>query len=212
MQKVRTTTWLAQIAVVLMLMASSMASGANGFLSWNSPLGENPAEAVCCQAATSLSGESHRGCGDLSQQDAAGLFVAPATSTGSRIFQSEVSVMSPDQVQRALRSGGYTGNTTWAYSIHDHHFYPRWLGGQEAGPHLRVRGFEHITDLEPALFAHMQRAIPAITERTAGHIQQLIARGRVTQDQITRALVSFYRSRYPSLSEDAILAALRQGL
>jgi hypothetical protein len=73
------TTWPAQIAVVLVLLASSMASGASGFLSWNSPLGENAAEAGYCQAATSLSGGTHRGCGDLKPQDAAGLFVAPSS-------------------------------------------------------------------------------------------------------------------------------------
>jgi hypothetical protein len=80
MMKTRAKTWLAQIAVMLMLMASGMASGATGFLSWNSPLGKNAAEAGYCPAATSLSGESHRGCGELSQQDAAGLFVAPQSS------------------------------------------------------------------------------------------------------------------------------------
>jgi predicted GIY-YIG superfamily endonuclease len=79
MTTTRTTTWPAQIAVVLVLMASGMASGANGFLSWNSPLGENVAEASHCQEATSISGELHRGCGELSQQDAAELFVAPKT-------------------------------------------------------------------------------------------------------------------------------------
>lgn len=120
--------------------------------------------------------------------------------------------MTPDQVQRALRSGGYTGNTTWAYSIHDHHFYPRWLGGQEAGPLLRVRGFEHITDLEPALFAHMQRAIPGLTERTAANVQRLISQGRVTQQQIAQALFDFYKARYPHLSDEAILNVLRSGL
>ena len=77
--KTRTTTWAAQIAVVLVLMASGMASGATGFLSWNSPLGKNVAEAGYCPATTSLSGGTHQGCGEGSLQDAAGLFVAPGT-------------------------------------------------------------------------------------------------------------------------------------
>ena len=78
--KTRTTTWAAQIAVVLVLMASGMASGATGFLSWNSPLGKNVAEAGYCPATTSLSGGTHQGCGEGSLQDAAGLFVAPITT------------------------------------------------------------------------------------------------------------------------------------
>jgi hypothetical protein len=78
------TTWPAQIAVVL-LLAAGMASGATSFLSWNSPLGKNAAEAGFCRAGTALSGEPHRGCGDFKQQDAADLFVAPARTVPNEI-------------------------------------------------------------------------------------------------------------------------------
>jgi hypothetical protein len=82
MTKTRTTTWPAQIAVVLVLLAAGMASGASGFLSGNSPLGENAWEAVVHRAEPSLSGGTHRGCGDLKLCDATGLFVAPANASG----------------------------------------------------------------------------------------------------------------------------------
>ncbi len=45
------TAWPAQIAVMLLLLASGMASGACVFLSGNSPLGKNAAEAGLRRAA-----------------------------------------------------------------------------------------------------------------------------------------------------------------
>jgi hypothetical protein len=62
---------------VLVLLAAGTASGADGSLSRNSPLGQNPPEGGVRQATATLSGGTHRGCGDLKPQDAAGLFVAP---------------------------------------------------------------------------------------------------------------------------------------
>ena len=58
----------------------------------------------------------------------------------------------------------------------------------------------------------MQSAIPGLTERTGANVQRLIAQGTVTQEQITQALFDFYRARYPQLSDEAILSALRSGL
>lgn len=71
-------SWLGWIAVVLMLLASSTASATTGFLSGNSPLGENRLEGGVHQVSLTISAETHRGCGEGSLQDAAGLFVAPA--------------------------------------------------------------------------------------------------------------------------------------
>ncbi len=84
------TTWPAQIAVVLVLLASGMASGASGFLSWNSPLGENAAEGGFRQAAVTLSGEAYRGWGDLKGQDAADFFVAPVRPAGYTRMQDYI--------------------------------------------------------------------------------------------------------------------------
>jgi len=123
----------------------------------------------------------------------------------------DLPLMSPEQVKAALPSG-YSKSSSWAYSIHDHHFYPMWLGGRTGGPKIRVRGFEHVTDLEPALFEHMKRNIPELTQKTRSQVQQLIRSGRVTQEEITEFLFEFYKSRYPNLSEEVIREALRKGI
>jgi len=58
----------------------------------------------------------------------------------------------------------------------------------------------------------MKKSIPALTQKTAAQVQQLIRSNKVTQEQITNALFEFYKARYPNLSEDVIREALKQGL
>ena len=103
-------------------------------------------------------------------------------------------------------------DTIWAYSIHDHHLYPEWLGGAADGPRLRVRGYEHIRNLESDLFAHMKKDIPELTQKTTEQVRDLLRQGLVKQDDITDALVKFYRNRYPGLPEDVIRKWLEGGL
>ena len=43
------------------------------------------------------------------------------------------------------------------YAEHNHHFYPIWLGGLDHGPTIKVRGFEHISILEPQLERFMYK-------------------------------------------------------
>ena len=124
----------------------------------------------------------------------------------------ELPVAPPSAVKGALSAEGFTGNTKWAYSIHEHHIYPKWLGGKTSGPTMRVRGFEHIKDLEPALLEHMQQYIPELTSRSTQQVRGLMRRGAVSQDEITEALFDFYRERYPSLPESAISETLARGV
>jgi hypothetical protein len=74
------------------------------------------------------------------------------------------------------------------------------------------RGYEHITDLEPALFEHMKRTIPGLSEKSSAQIQGLLRRGIITQDDITRSLVDFHAGMYPQLGRQQIVDALKGGL
>jgi hypothetical protein len=136
--------------------------------------------------------------------------LTPSTiAKGGRVFGNEIPIMDTSAVKSKL--GKQAGDTSWAYSIHDHHFYPKWLGGKEGGSLLRVRGYEHLTDLEPALFEHMKRTIPGLSEKSSAQIQGLLRRV-ITQDDITRSLVDFYAGMYPQLGRQQIVDALKGGL
>jgi hypothetical protein len=78
--KTLTTTWLAQIVAVALILAAGSASASNGLLSGNSPLGKNCLEGGLHRASASVSGETHRGCVEVSRWDAAELFVAPSNA------------------------------------------------------------------------------------------------------------------------------------
>lgn len=148
---------------------------------------------------------------DEGNRSARGIFSKDINAPSTIRSLDDLPLMSPEQVKAALPSG-YSKSSSWAYSIHDHHFYPKWLGGRAAGPTARVRGFEHITALEPALFEHMKSNIPGLTQKSSEQIQRLIRTGRVTQDDITAALFDFHKARYPNMADDALLDILRQGL
>ncbi len=136
-----------------------------------------------------------------------------ATGAGASGGLNSIPIMARSAVTAGLQAAGYSGRSVkWAYSIHGHHFYPKWLGGQPSGPILRVRGFEHLTDLEPGIYAFVQARVPAIGSRKASQVRALIRRGRVTQDQITDALFDYYKLRYPQLGDDVIRTTLEGGL
>ena len=73
----RATTWLAQIAVVLVLTAAGTASASSGLLGGNSPLGENLLEGRPHQASASVSAELRRGYGRRCWYDASDVSVEP---------------------------------------------------------------------------------------------------------------------------------------
>ena len=123
-----------------------------------------------------------------------------------------IPIMLTSRVKETLGDTISSGSTTWAYSIHRHHSYPLWLGGSEIGPTLKIRGLEHIRDLEPALFEHMKKVLGGLTQKNATNVQRLLSRGGITQDDITAALLDFYKSRFPNISEETILTILQQGL
>jgi hypothetical protein len=76
----RATTWAAWIAAVLMLVtASGTASASSVFLSPNSCQGKITLEGGLHRGSSAVSAATHRGCGEVSLCDAAGLFVAPKT-------------------------------------------------------------------------------------------------------------------------------------
>ncbi len=141
-----------------------------------------------------------------------GLGIAAGSAVRSAGGFDDIPVMAASTVKQALTAAEAIKDTTWAYSIHMHHIFPKWLGGSEDGPLLAIRGYEHIKDLEPKLFAHIKEAIPAIEEKTASHVNALVRSGRVTVDEITDALQDFYQSRYEGLDADAIRSTLEQAL
>jgi RHS repeat-associated protein len=146
---------------------------------------------------------------ELSGDDLARVF-----GSGDDIYYTldDIPIMSTDEVKDALQSGKYTKSTDWAYKIHKHHWYPKWLGGKPGGVESNIRGFEHITDLEPELFLHLKKQIPDITNKSKGFIKSLIQRGVVKQEEITKELFKFYKSRYPNLSDEVIMDALKMGI
>jgi hypothetical protein len=77
---------------------------------------------------------------------------------------------------------------------------------------MRLRGYEHISDLEPKLASFVMARIPMIKQRTTAHVTGLLERGVVSQDRITEVLTQFYRSRYPNLAEEAIREVLARGV
>ena len=77
----KTTTWAAQIAVAMLLLATGTVPASSGLLAGNSPLGKNTLEGGWYPASASVTGEPHRGCAESCSFDAAGLFVAPLGAT-----------------------------------------------------------------------------------------------------------------------------------
>ena len=146
---------------------------------------------------------------ELSGDDLASVF-----GRGDDIYYSldDLPIMSTDEVKDALQSSKYTKSTDWAYSIHEHHWYPGWLGGKSSGTTARIRGFEHITDLEPELFEYVKKQIPFIKRKSAELLKSLKKAGRVSQEEITEVLFDFYKSRYPDLSDEVIMDALKRGI
>jgi RHS repeat-associated protein len=120
-------------------------------------------------------------------------------------------VMDPAAVKASLPAN-YAKSTKWAYSIHEHHLYPQWLGGSAAGPRIRVRGLEHLSDLEPELVSFMKTRIPGLTQNSARQVRRAIQRGVVSQDEITEALVQFYTARYPQIPAETYRTVLQWGL
>jgi hypothetical protein len=76
-RKTLTTTWLAQIVVVLALVTVGAASASSGFLGGNSCRDKNPLEGGFHQASASVSDGTLRACGDSCQEHAANSVVAP---------------------------------------------------------------------------------------------------------------------------------------
>jgi hypothetical protein len=75
----KTTTWAAQIAVAVLLLATGTASASSGLLSANSPRGKNSLEGSFHRAWSSVSAEPHRGWGEVCTGSAADSVVAPKT-------------------------------------------------------------------------------------------------------------------------------------
>ena len=123
-----------------------------------------------------------------------------------------IPIMLTSRVKDALGDSISSKSTIWAYSVHDHHWYPLWLGGSASGPTLKIRGLEHIRDLEPSLFEHMKQAIGGLTQKNATNVARLLSRGGLTQDDITAALLDFYRDRFANIPVDTIITILQQGL
>jgi hypothetical protein len=71
------TTWPAQIAVVLVLLAAGTASASSGVLAGNSPPGKNSLEGGFRRAEASVSAEGYRAWGDFCHGEAADSVVAP---------------------------------------------------------------------------------------------------------------------------------------
>jgi hypothetical protein len=78
----KTTTWAAQIAVAMLLLATGTASASSGLLSANSPRDKNPLEGSFHRVSASVSGEPHQGWGEVCAGSAADSVVAPRTPSG----------------------------------------------------------------------------------------------------------------------------------
>jgi hypothetical protein len=111
-------------------------------------------------------------------------------------------IQSADEVKAILeKAGKYSGDTSKHFEIHNHHFYPEWLGGKPDGPTIRVRGYEHLTLLHPELLAFMKREFGkhGLTDDSPEQVRRLIAANKVTRLEINLALFRFYRQRYSQL-------------
>jgi hypothetical protein len=106
--KTLTTTWLAQIVAVAVLLTAGSASASSGLLSGNSPLGKNTLEGGYYRVSASISAETHQGCGEVSRWNAAGFFVAPNNGGPQRVVvQQQV-----QQAQAGVRSLAADANAT----------------------------------------------------------------------------------------------------
>lgn len=148
----------------------------------------------------------------LSTDEMAEIFIRSEKSGGPVKYLNDLHLMSTDDFKAALKSGNYTKSTKWAYSTHKHHWYPEWLGGKKRGVKAKIRGFEHITDLEPELFEYVKKHIPLIKRRSAELYKLLKTSGMVSQEKITKTLFNFYKTRYPNLPDEVIMDALKKGV
>jgi len=137
----------------------------------------------------------------------------PFTRQAKKTISSldDIPIMSTDEVKQKLPVG-YDKDTNWAYSIHEHHKYPKWLNGAANGPTIKVRGFEHITELEPRLFEHIKKDFPDIKLKSEKSVSRLLKHGKISQDKITKSLFKFYKQYYPNLDDKTILNNLKKGL
>jgi hypothetical protein len=78
------TTWAAQIAVLLVFLATGTASASSSLLAGNSCRDKNTLEGSFHQAWSSVSGEPHRGWGEVCTGSAADSVVAPIRGSASR--------------------------------------------------------------------------------------------------------------------------------
>jgi GHH signature containing HNH/Endo VII superfamily nuclease toxin len=83
--KTAATTWLAQIVVVLVMLAAGSASASSGLLGENSCRGENSLEGGFRWASSSVSGELCQSWGDSCQGSAADSAVAPTRGANPHI-------------------------------------------------------------------------------------------------------------------------------
>jgi hypothetical protein len=133
--KTKATTWAAQIVAVLLMLAAGTASASSGLLVENSPLGKISLEGRFRQGLASVSAETCRGCGEFCRFDAAGLFVAPA-STSSVIARYG----SAEQRQFLLNAVSETGSLREAMGVVHSFREMRRLGYQLENVSLHYRG------------------------------------------------------------------------
>lgn len=86
--KTKATTWLAQIAVVLALLATGSASASSGFLAGNSCQGKNSLEGGFYRGPASVSAETGRGYADFCHEEVADSVVAPKAGASITPFKA----------------------------------------------------------------------------------------------------------------------------
>jgi deoxycytidylate deaminase len=77
----KTTTWAAQIAVAVLLLATGTVPASSGLLAENSPRDKNTLDGSFHRAWSSVSGGTHRGCADFCHGSAADSVVAPKNAS-----------------------------------------------------------------------------------------------------------------------------------
>ncbi len=86
--KTKATTWLAQIAVVLALLATGSASASSGFLAGNSCQEKNSLEGGFHRGPASVSAETGRGYADFCHEEVADSVVAPKAGASITPFKA----------------------------------------------------------------------------------------------------------------------------
>ena len=77
------------------------------------------------------------------------------------------------------------------YAEHNHHFYPIWLGGLDHGPTIKVRGFEHISILEPQLERFMYKKLSRYGVTNQTMTRKMIKSNEIPREEIFRHLTDF---------------------